>query len=149
MRAVIQRVRRARVVVGDETVGEIGLGLVAFVGVADDDALGDARYIAEKIGGLRVFEDSEDKMNLSVKDVGGGVLAVSQFTLLGDVRKGRRPSFTAAAAPERAEALYLQVAELLEEQGIPVALGRFRAHMHVDLLNDGPVTVLLDSRRLF
>lgn len=149
MRAVVQRVSRGRVAVAGETVGEIGHGLVAFVGVADDDALGDARYIAEKIAGLRVFEDGEGKMNLSVKDVGGGVLAVSQFTLLGDVRKGRRPSFAAAAAPERAEALYLQVAELLEEQGITVALGRFRARMHVDLLNDGPVTILLDSGRLF
>lgn len=149
MRAVVQRVSRGRVAVEGETVGEIGRGLVAFVGVADDDSLGDARYIAEKIAGLRVFEDGEGKMNLSVRDVGGGVLAISQFTLLGDVRKGRRPSFTAAAAPERAEALYLQVAELLEGEGIPVALGRFRARMHVDLLNDGPVTILLDSRRLF
>ncbi|HHX42146.1 MAG TPA: D-tyrosyl-tRNA(Tyr) deacylase [Armatimonadetes bacterium] len=149
MRAVIQRVRRGRVAVDGETVGEIGHGLVALIGVAEDDALHDARYIVDKIAGLRVFEDRDGKMNLSVKEIGGGVLAVSQFTLLGDVRKGRRPSFSGAAAPERAEALYLQVADLLEEQGIPVALGRFRAHMQVELLNDGPVTILLDSRRLF
>jgi D-tyrosyl-tRNA(Tyr) deacylase len=149
MRAVIQRVRRGRVAVDGETVGEIGHGLVALIGVAEDDALHDARYIVDKIAGLRVFEDRDGKMNLSVKEIGGGVLAVSQFTLLGDVRKGRRPSFSGAAAPERAEALYLQVADLLEEQRIPVALGRFRAHMQVELLNDGPVTILLDSRRLF
>ncbi len=149
MRAVIQRVLRARVSVDEETVGQVGLGLVALVGVESDDGLEDARYVADKIAGLRVFPDGEGKMNRSVQEVGGGVLAVSQFTLLGDCRRGRRPSYTAAAPPERAEELYLQVVELLETQGIEVAVGRFRAHMHVELLNDGPVTVLLDSRRLF
>ncbi|HEX2999660.1 MAG TPA: D-aminoacyl-tRNA deacylase [Armatimonadota bacterium] len=149
MRAVIQRVRRGRVTVDQETVGSIGVGLVALIGVESDDGEQDARYIADKIAGLRIFEDSEGKMNRSVQDVGGSVLAVSQFTLLGDCRKGRRPSFGAAAPPDRAEPLYLQVVSLLEAQNIPVALGRFRTHMQVEIFNDGPVTILLDSRRHF
>jgi len=149
LRAVIQRVSRARVSVASETVGRIGQGLVALIGVESDDGQEDVRYIADKIAGLRVFEDADGKMNRSVQETGGGVLAVSQFTLLGDCRKGRRPSFTTAAPPDRAEALYLRVVELLEEQNIPVALGRFRAHMDVDITNDGPVTILLDSRRHF
>ncbi len=149
MRAVIQRVRRARVTVDGETVGQIDKGLVALVGVEGDDSLEDARYIAEKIVGLRVFEDDAGKMNLPVQDAGGGVLAISQFTLLGDCRKGRRPSFTTAAPPEQAESLYLRVVEFLRQTEIPVEVGRFRAHMLVEIENDGPVTILLDSRRLF
>lgn len=149
MRAVVQRVSRARVTVAEETVGHISCGLVALIGVETDDGDDDARYIAEKIAGLRVFEDADGKMNRSVREAGGAILAVSQFTLLGDCRKGRRPSFSAAAPPERAEVLYLRVVEMLEAQEIPVALGRFRAHMLVEIFNDGPVTVLLDSRRSF
>ncbi|MBI3944845.1 MAG: D-tyrosyl-tRNA(Tyr) deacylase [Armatimonadetes bacterium] len=149
MRAVIQRVRRARVTVEEETVGEIGQGFVALVGVAGDDGPEDARYVADKIAGLRVFPDGEDKMNCAVGEVGGAVLAVSQFTLLGDARRGRRPSFTAAAPPERAEALYQRVVDLLKGRGIAVASGRFGARMVVEIVNDGPVTILLDSRRLF
>lgn len=149
MRAVVQRVSEASVTVEGETVGRIGVGLVALIGVAADDGDADAKYIAEKIAGLRVFEDDEGKMNRAVGDVGGAVLAVSQFTLFGDCRKGRRPSFSAAAPPERAETIYLQVVDTLKEQGVPVATGRFRAHMRVALVNDGPVTLLLDSRRQF
>ncbi len=149
VRAVVQRVRRAEVRVGSEVVGRIGLGFLSLVGVEQGDGDPDAAYIADKVVGLRVFEDGAGKMNLCLHEVGGSVLVVSQFTLLGDCRKGRRPSFVTSASPERAETLYLQVAERIAAAGIPVATGRFRAEMAVELVNDGPVTLLLESRRLF
>lgn len=149
MRCVVQRVTRASVTVEGERVSEIRDGFVVLVGAEEGDGEQDARYCAEKIAGLRVFEDADDKMNLSVKDVGGSVLLVSQFTLLGDARHGRRPSFAHAARPEVAEPLCDRVRDILVEQGVPTCTGRFRTHMEVDLLNDGPVTILLDSRRNF
>ena len=149
MRAVVQRVSRAAVHVGGRQVAAIGRGLLVLLGVARDDSEADARYIADKLAGLRIFDDAEGRLNLSVADVGGAVLLVSQFTLLGDCRKGRRPSFSHAAPPETAQQLYRQVADRLERAGIPVQTGRFREHMQVSLVNDGPVTVLLDSKRLF
>ncbi len=149
MRAVVQRVSRAEVRVGGAVVGSVGRGLVVLVGVAAGDDDGDAGYVADKVAGLRVFEDDRGRMNRSVRDVGGGVLLVSQFTLIGDCRKGRRPSFTAAAPPETAEALYREVGRRIHAHGVPVAYGRFRAEMAVELVNDGPVTVLLDSGRTF
>ncbi len=149
MRAVVQRVSRAAVRVGGETVGSVGRGLLVLVGVEGGDGEADAAYVAEKTAGLRVFEDAAGKMNLSVREVGGGVLVVSQFTLLGDCRKGRRPSFTTSAEPGTAEVLYGSVVRRLADLGLPVATGRFRAEMEVDLVNDGPVTLLLDSRRAF
>ncbi len=149
MRAVVQRVSRAEVRVGGETVGSVGRGLLVLVGVEAGDGEADAAYVAEKTAGLRVFEDAGGKMNLSVREVGGGVLVVSQFTLLGDCRKGRRPSFTTSAEPAAAEALYGSVVRRLADLGLPVATGRFRAEMAVELVNDGPVTLLLDSRRGF
>ncbi len=149
MRAVVQRVKRAQVRVAGEVVGAVETGLLALIGVEEGDAETDASYIAEKTAGLRVFEDGQGKMNRSVADAGGGVLVVSQFTLLGDCRKGRRPSFTTSAPPALAETLYLSVARQLADQGLPVATGRFRAEMEVELVNDGPVTLLLDSRRRF
>ncbi|MBI3463710.1 MAG: D-tyrosyl-tRNA(Tyr) deacylase [Planctomycetes bacterium] len=149
MRAVVQRVSRAQVRVEGQVVAAIGTGVLVLLGVAADDTPEDARYLAEKVAGLRVFEDAESKMNLSLAEVEGSVLVVSQFTLLGDCRKGRRPSFTEAAPPEKAEALYLQFAEQVRQQGIPVATGQFRQHMEVEFVNDGPVTLLLDSRRQF
>ena len=149
VRAVVQRVRRAEVRVGSEVVGRIGHGFLLLVGVEEGDGDGDAAYIADKVVGLRVFEDAAGKMNRSLDEVGGGVLVVSQFTLLGDCRKGRRPSFVASAPPQRAETLYLSVAERIAAAGVPVATGRFRAEMAVELVNDGPVTLLLESRRLF
>ena len=135
MRCVIQRVTRASVTVGGETVGKIGAGFMALVGVQEGDAEADAAYCAQKISGLRVFEDAEDKMNLSLADVGGGVLLVSQFTLLADARHGRRPSFIGAARPEVAEPLFLRLKALLEETGLAVETGRFRTHMAVELVN--------------
>lgn len=149
MRACVQRVSEAQVEVDDEVVGQIGGGLLVLLGVAADDTEADALQMADKIVGLRIFEDEAGKMNRSLADVGGGLLAVSQFTLLGDCRKGRRPSFVAAAPPETAERLYEQFVEAVRSVGIEVATGRFRQHMHVSLVNDGPVTLLLDSRRLF
>src|SRR5258707_6216176 len=149
MRAVVQRVTRARVTVDNELVGEIGKGLVVLLGIARDDTKLDAAYLAEKICALRIFDDDEGKMNLSVKDAHGGVLIVSQFTLYGDVRRGLRPSWIEAAAPEVAEALYeffvRQTGTLISE----VATGSFRAMMQIELVNDGPVTILLDSKKLF
>jgi D-tyrosyl-tRNA(Tyr) deacylase len=142
-------VSRAEVRVGGETVGSVGRGLLVLVGVEAGDGEADAAYVAEKTAGLRVFEDAGGKMNLSVREVGGGVLVVSQFTLLGDCRKGRRPSFTTSAEPAAAEALYGSVVRRLADLGLPVATGRFRAEMEVELVNDGPVTLLLDSRRGF
>ncbi len=148
MRAVIQRVRSASVTVADSVVGEIGRGLLVFLGVGEGDDRAAAEYMAEKTLGLRVFPDSAGKMNLSVLDVHGAILVVSQFTLLGDCRKGRRPSFTAAAPPELANALYLAYVECLQGS-VPVARGRFQADMQVALVNDGPVTLMLDSHKLF
>jgi len=144
MRAVVQRVTRAVVRVGGETVGEIGPGLLVLVGAAEGDGPGDAATLADKLAGLRIFPDDEGRMNRSVVEAGGAVLVVSQFTLLGEVRRGRRPSFSAAAPPEVAEPLVDLVAEHLRRAGVACATGRFRAHMEVDLRNDGPVTLVID-----
>ncbi len=149
MRCVVQRVTHASVTVEGETVGAIGPGFMVLVGVQEGDAEADAAYCAAKISGLRVFEDAEDKMNLSLADVGGQVLLVSQFTLMGDARHGRRPSFSGAARPEQAEPLFLRLVSLLEQTGLRVETGRFRTHMEVELVNDGPVTILLDSKKGF
>ena len=149
MRAVIQRVESASVTVDNEVVGAIGRGLLVLLGVTHSDSEQDAAYLAGKIAGLRIFEDEKDKMNLSVKDVGGNILSVSQFTLFGDCRHGRRPSFTEAASGEKAEKLYECFNEALGAEGIVPATGRFQAHMKVSLVNDGPVTVLLDSGKQF
>ena len=147
MRSVVQRVSRGVVRVDRQVVGEVGHGLLVLLGVAGDDGPDDARWTADKLAQLRIFEDDAGKMNRSVQDVGGGVLLVSQFTLLGDARKGNRPSFVEAAPPDRASALYEEVASLLRARAVPVAQGVFRAHMEVELVNDGPVTLILDSRR--
>ncbi len=149
MRAVIQRVSAARVTVAGQTVGKIGEGLVILLGVGTGDGETDVQYMVEKVANLRIFEDTQGKMNLSALDLQKELLVVSQFTLYGDSRKGRRPSFSAAAAPEVANALYLQVVEGLKEAGLKVETGQFQAHMQVEILNDGPVTLLLDSRRQF
>ena len=149
MRAVIQKVTHAEVVVEGETVGKIKDGYMVLLGAENGDTEADARYCAEKIAGLRVFEDENDKMNLSLADVGGSVLLVSQFTLLADARHGRRPDFIQAARPEVAEPLCDLVKAIIEGKGIHVETGRFRTHMQVELLNDGPVTILLDSRKKF
>ena len=149
MRAVIQRVSEASVTVDGTVVGQIQRGFLVLLGVADDDQTEDADWIASKISGLRVFEDADGKMNLALADVDGAVLLVSQFTLYGDCRKGRRPSFVEAARPEKAVELYERVAAVLRMQGLPVQTGTFQADMQVRLLNDGPVTLLLDSRKGF
>jgi D-tyrosyl-tRNA(Tyr) deacylase len=149
MRAVIQRVTRASVTVDDRIVGEIGNGLVVLLGVARDDTETDADYLAEKIAVLRIFDDAEGKMNLSLKDVGGGVLVVSQFTLYGDVRRGLRPSWSDAAPPELAEPLYEYFVRKTRRAVEKTATGSFRKMMKVELINDGPVTILLDSRKQF
>jgi len=149
MRAVVQRVIKSKVTVDSEVTGKIDRGLMVLIGVEDGDTEKDAAYIADKITGLRIFEDENEKMNLSVKDVDGQVLAVSQFTLLGDVRKGKRPSFTNAAAPDEANRLYRKVIEAVEQNGVHVEEGVFQAHMMVEIHNDGPVTILLDSNKLF
>jgi D-tyrosyl-tRNA(Tyr) deacylase len=149
VRAVVQRVSRAEVRVGGRATGSVGRGLAVLLGVAREDGEEDARQLADKVAALRIFEDAAGKMNLPVAEVGGGVLVVSQFTLLGDARKGNRPSFIEAAPPEAANALYERFCALLREKGLPVATGVFRAEMEVELVNDGPVTILLDSRRLF
>ena len=149
MRACVQRVSECRVTVNDQIVGEIGHGLLVLLGVTQDDVQRDLDYLAEKISQLRIFEDAEGKMNRCLLDIGGAMLVVSQFTLLGDCRKGRRPSFVAAAEPDRAEALYEEFVSVVRAKGIPVATGQFRAHMDVALVNDGPVTILLDSRKVF
>ena len=145
MRACVQRVSRARVTVAGELCGQIAGGLLVLLGVAEGDREDDARQLAQKIATLRVFEDRQGKMNLALGDVGGAMLVVSQFTLLGDCRKGRRPSFVAAAPPELAEELYQVFADTVTRQGIEVATGRFRQHMEIELVNDGPVTLLLDT----
>ena len=147
MRAVIQRVTEASVTVDSVVVGRIQRGFLVLLGVADDDTQEDVIWISAKIAGLRVFEDAEGRMNLALADVGGAVLLVSQFTLYGDCRKGRRPSFVQAARPEKANALYVSVRAELQGQGLTVETGTFQAHMDVRLLNDGPVTLLLDSRK--
>ena len=149
MRAVAQRVRRARVQVGTELVAEMGAGLLALVGVARGDGDDDARALAEKLVHLRVFDDDAGVMNRSLADVGGTLGVVSQFTLLGDCRKGRRPSYADAAAPEEAEARLMALVAHARELGVSVVTGRFRAEMEVELANEGPVTLLLDTRRLF
>ena len=149
MRAVIQKVSQSSVTVQGEVTGQIEQGLLVLLGVTHDDTQQDARYLAEKIANLRIFEDGADKLNLSVKDVGGAVLSVSPFTLYGDCRKGRRPSFTEAARPEQATVLYEQFNCFLEAEGVTVQTGRFQTHMEVALVNDGPVTILLDSRKNF
>src|SRR5947209_4916654 len=149
MRAVLQRVARASVEVEGQIVGRIGVGWLVLLGVAKGDGDADADRLAEKVARLRAFEDDAGKMNRSVLDVGGSVLVVSQFTLLGDCRAGRRPSFIEAADPAEAERLYLRLAGRIAAAGLPVATGVFRAHMDVDLVNDGPVTLLLDSRKQF
>jgi D-aminoacyl-tRNA deacylase len=149
MRAVLQRVTRASVRAGGETVGQIGRGLVVLLGIARDDAEQDVQYLAEKIAALRVFDDAEGRMNLSVAEVEGALLVVSQFTLYGDVRRGRRPSWVDAAPPEVAEPLYESFVKASAARIGRVETGSFRAMMEVELVNDGPVTILLDSRKLF
>jgi D-tyrosyl-tRNA(Tyr) deacylase len=145
MRAVVQRVSRARVVVGGEVVGEIGRGLLVLLGVARADTPDWADWLAEKVVGLRIFEDDAGKMNLGLAEVGGAVLVVSQFTLYGDCQKGRRPSFIAAAPPEEAVPLYERFVTAIKAFGVPVATGRFRADMQVELVNDGPVTLVVEA----
>jgi D-tyrosyl-tRNA(Tyr) deacylase len=149
MRAVVQRVTRANVVVNESVVGEIGEGLVVLLGVTRDDTEQDAGYLVEKIAALRIFDDEEGRMNRSVKEIDGGLLIVSQFTLYGDVRRGLRPSWIEAATPEVAEPLYDYFVEQARQHISKVATGSFRAMMQVELVNDGPVTILLDSRKLF
>ena len=149
MRAVVQRVSQGQVRSEGMLTGEIAKGFVVLLGVSKTDTAEDARYLAEKIANLRVFEDAEEKMNLSVKDMHGKILSISQFTLYGDCRKGRRPSFTEAARPEEANALYEQFNQCLRNEGLEVETGRFQTHMEVQLTNDGPVTILLDSQKQF
>jgi D-aminoacyl-tRNA deacylase len=149
VRAVVQRVSRAEVRVDGRSTGRIGRGLAVLLGVGRDDGEDDARLVADKVAALRVFEDAAGKMNLALAEVSGGVLVVSQFTLLGDARKGNRPSFVEAAGPDAANALYERFCALLREKGLPIATGVFRATMEVELVNDGPVTILLDSKRMF
>lgn len=149
MRAVVQRVSKSSVTVEGNVTGKIERGLMVLLGVAEDDTVSDAEYMANKVAGLRIFEDDEEKMNLSVKDIGGDILAVSQFTLLGDVRKGKRPSFSKAARPDEANDLYQKFISFLREDGLHVEEGVFQTHMMVDLVNDGPVTILLDSKKVF
>lgn len=149
MRAVVQRVGWATVKVGCEITGEIGEGLLVLLGVGQEDSEGDADYLAEKVAGLRIFEDEAGKMNLSVGEIGGAVLAVSQFTLFGDVRRGKRPSFDAAARPERARELYDAFVQRIRALGLRCETGRFQQMMEVELVNRGPVTILLDSKKLF
>lgn len=149
MRAVIQRVHEAEVEVNGKSVGKIGPGMVVFLGVGREDSTADSEYLASKIAGLRIFEDESGLMNLSVQESGGQVLCISQFTLYGDCRKGRRPGFSAAAPPEQAVKLYDQFCEHLKDFGLTVATGQFQENMRIRVDNDGPVTILLDSRKLF
>ncbi|NLO83848.1 MAG: D-tyrosyl-tRNA(Tyr) deacylase [Clostridiales bacterium] len=149
MRAVIQRVSSASVAIEEKTVGEIGAGFMVLIGVEEGDGERDYAYIADKVPNLRIFEDAQGKMNLSLMDIGGAILAVSQFTLLGDARGGRRPSFITAARPETANPMYIKLVENWRERGIKVETGVFGADMKVGLVNDGPVTILLDSHKLF
>jgi len=149
MRAVLQRVNSAQVMTSERVVGKIGSGLLVFLGISREDYSQDAEYLVEKSIHLRIFEDEEGKMNLSLLDTGGAMLVVSQFTLLADCRKGRRPSFVAAAEPSKALDLYRYFIELVEKKGVSVATGEFQALMEVRIVNNGPVTVLLDSRKVF
>jgi D-tyrosyl-tRNA(Tyr) deacylase len=149
VKALLQRVSKASVSVAGEEVGRMGPGLVVFLGVADGDTEKDAQYLMQKIINLRIFADSEQKFNLSALDIGGELLLVSQFTLLADTRKGRRPSFESAARPDEAEELFNYAVGLAGESGLKVATGRFQQHMQVEILNDGPVTIMLDSREKF
>lgn len=149
MRAVIQRVKYARVLIDDNIVGSIEKGFLVLFGVAENDEQHDLDYIFDKTIGLRVFEDENGKMNKSIKDIGGSILVVSQFTLQGDARKGRRPSFTDAARPEKAIPLYEQFIQKCKDSGINTQTGQFGSDMQVELCNDGPVTILLDSKKLF
>jgi D-tyrosyl-tRNA(Tyr) deacylase len=149
VKALLQRVTKASISVGGQTVGHIGPGLVVLLGVAHGDTEKDAAYLAEKTVGLRIFSDNEGKFNLSALDIKGELLVISQFTLLADTRKGRRPSFTDAAAPDRAKALYEYYVKLTINSGLKVETGRFQEHMLVEIHNDGPVTVMLDSREKF
>lgn len=149
MRAVVQKVSSSKVTVDEEVVGQINQGLLVLLGVTHDDTSKDVDYMVDKITNLRIFEDENEKMNLSLKDVRGEILAVSQFTLYGDCRRGRRPSFTDAARPEIANPLYEEFVEKVKNQGINVGTGKFGAHMMVDLTNDGPVTILLESKKEF
>lgn len=149
MRAVVQRVARGKVTVEGQVVGEIGKGYVILLGVQVDDTEKDASYLADKVLNLRIFPDEEGKMNKSILDVGGSILVVSQFTLLGDCRNGRRPSFIQAARPEIADELYNSFVQLLRSSGLNVATGQFQTDMLVEIANDGPVTILLDSKKLF
>ena len=149
MRCVIQRVTEASVTVEGQVIGRIGRGFMVLIGVSAEDTDKDLKYMAEKVPNLRIFEDGQGKMNLSLKDVGGAILAVSQFTLYGDARGSRRPSFIQAARPEQANALYEQLVAAWRTQGLTVETGRFRAEMQVSLINDGPVTILMDSTKAF
>ena len=149
MRAVVQRVSRASVIVAGEITGRIGKGFLVLLGVEEGDGQDAVVYMAQKIAGLRVFEDADGKMNLGLAEVGGAMLVVSQFTLLGDCRRGRRPSFIQAARPELADELYRAFCAEIRGQGIEVQTGRFQAHMDVELVNDGPVTLLIDSHKQF
>lgn len=149
MRAVVQRVSRAKVSVNGWIAGEIGLGLLVLLGVGREDTETDVNFLVDKVAGLRIFEDSDGKMNLSVMDVGGSILAVSQFTLYGDVRRGKRPSFDEAAAPDIARRLYELFVERIRAAGLRCETGRFREMMQVELVNEGPVTILLDSAKNF
>ena len=149
MRAVIQRVKSASVTVEGKVVSEIHKGLLIFLGVAQEDTPADVDYMASKIANLRIFEDDEGRMNLSILDIGGEALVVSQFTLYGDCRKGRRPSFIHAARPEKADPLYQAFMDEISQLGVPVKAGIFQAMMDVELINDGPVTMMLDSNKLF
>ncbi len=149
MRAVVQKVSSSKVTVDEEVVGQINQGLMVLLGVTHDDTSKDVDYMVDKVTNLRIFEDAEGKMNLSLKDVGGEVLAVSQFTLYGDARRGRRPSFSDAARPEVANPLYEEFVKKIRDLGINVGTGKFGAHMMVDLTNDGPVTILLESKKEF
>lgn len=149
MRACVQRVSRAEVIVDGESVGRIDGGLLVLLGVSHDDSQEDAHYLADKVAELRIFPDDDEKMNRSLAETRGAMLVVSQFTLYGDCRKGRRPSFVDAAPPEQGEQLYLEFVDAVRDRGFEVATGRFRAKMEVSLVNDGPVTMLLDSKKLF
>lgn len=149
MRATVQRVSQASVVVEEGVAGQIGRGLLVYVGVGEDDGVADVQYLVDKISNLRIFNDDAGKMNLSVRDIQGGVLVISAFALQADARKGRRPSFDAAARPELAKQLYEELCEELAKIGLTVARGVFRAHMEVASVNDGPICILLDSKRVF
>lgn len=149
MRAIVQRVTRAEVFVEGQSTGRIGLGLLVYVGIADGDAAADLQYIADKICHVRIFPDPEGRLNLDIRQAGGDVLLVSNFTLLGDVRQGRRPDFTMAGAPTIAEAMYEELCRRLRAEGLTVATGRFRAMMAIEAANDGPINILLNSKRVF